>query len=361
MAKLNLKTSSVQELGELDALNANWYEPGKSLIVGRNNDGLTNIWSYDLESKEYRQLTFGPGPDTQPIPDPADKGFYYVNGKLSGSLSRYNVKTNSTSDVLSDVASQPAVSFDGKKVMYLRLVEPRKTEELWVSDIDGNNKTKIITANRLATAMWSRDNQRITFMDFSSGGSRAYIVGADGKDLHQIAAIPGNLQVIVWGADGKSLYATAYTTTTPIIYRLDEKGEHPEKLTEGLTVLDATPDGKYLLGIRLYGQETGIYAVSLSDRKRLLLAPDVATFVIRMAPDGKSFLYPIEENGKITFYRQGFADGKAVGDKVAALKLPFSFPIMYFGNAYDFAPDLSTIIYARPGGQADFYFQQTQQ
>ena len=45
-----------------------------------------------------------------------------------------------------------------------------------------------------------------------------------------------------------------------------------------------------------------------------------------------------------------------IGKPQVALKLPFSFPVFYNnGNAYDFSPDLSTIVYARPGGQADFY------
>jgi hypothetical protein len=38
-----------------------------------------------------------------------------------------------------------------------------------------------------------------------------------------------------------------------------------------------------------------------------------------------------------------------------AIKLPFAFRQGYGGNAYDFCKDLSTIVYARPGGQADLY------
>ena len=35
---------------------------------------------------------------------------------------------------------------------------------------------------------------------------------------------------------------------------------------------------------------------------------------------------------------------------------PFAFPLSYHnGNAYDFSRDLSTIVYARPGGHADLY------
>jgi hypothetical protein len=29
--------------------------------------------------------------------------------------------------------------------------------------------------------------------------------------------------------------------------------------------------------------------------------------------------------------------------------------LFYIGNAFDFSPDLSTVVYARPGGQADIY------
>jgi hypothetical protein len=39
-----------------------------------------------------------------------------------------------------------------------------------------------------------------------------------------------------------------------------------------------------------------------------------------------------------------------------ALKVPFAFPVLYAGeHAYDFSRDLSTIVYARPGGHADLY------
>jgi hypothetical protein len=54
-------------------------------------------------------------------------------------------------------------------------------------------------------------------------------------------------------------------------------------------------------------------------------------------------------------YRQPWRDGKLVGAAQVALKVPFVFPLVYHGNAYDFSRDLSTIVYARPGGHADLY------
>jgi hypothetical protein len=43
------------------------------------------------------------------------------------------------------------------------------------------------------------------------------------------------------------------------------------------------------------------------------------------------------------------------GPAQAAVKLPFAFRLGFSGNGYEFTKDLSTVIYARPGGQSDLY------
>src|SRR4029077_11988434 len=98
-----------------------------------------------------------------------------------------------------------------------------------------------------------------------------------------------------------------------------------------------------------------IYEVSTSDRKCMPLLPGVVKFTAVFARDGKSFLYAVASRGEVTIYRQPWKEGKTVGAPKVALKVPFAFPLNYQGNAYDFSRDLSTIVYARPGGQADLY------
>jgi hypothetical protein len=106
----------------------------------------------------------------------------------------------------------------------------------------------------------------------------------------------------------------------------------------------------------LSGKDAGIYQISIADRQIVALLPGVAAFVARYARDGKSFLYPVSSGGEVTFYRQAWSGGKLFGKPQIALKLPFAFSTIYEGgNAYDFSSDLSTIVYARPGGQADLY------
>jgi len=87
----------------------------------------------------------------------------------------------------------------------------------------------------------------------------------------------------------------------------------------------------------------------------MALVPGAVTFGIVNGKDGKSFMYAIPSQQDVTIYRQGWEDGKLVGKPQVALKLPFAFPLVSGGNAYDFSSDLSTVVYARAGGHADIY------
>ena len=120
-------------------------------------------------------------------------------------------------------------------------------------------------------------------------------------------------------------------------------------------VWDADSGGRYLLGVVWSGEKTGIYEVSIPDGKCIPLLPGVATFGATFARDDNSFLYAVAARGEVTIYRQPWKEGKTVGAPQVALKVPFAFPLAYNGTAYDFSKDLSTIVYARPGGQADLY------
>ena len=120
-------------------------------------------------------------------------------------------------------------------------------------------------------------------------------------------------------------------------------------------VWDADPGGRYLLGVVWSGEKTGIYEVSVPDGKCISLLPGVVTFGATFARDGKSFLYAVASRGEVSIYRQLWRDGKLIGTAQVALRLPFAFPFAYNGTAYDFSGDLSTVVYARPGGQADLY------
>ena len=181
--KINLTSHEAADLGEVSGnwRDVEWSEPGNTVLFSRNVNGLTNIWSYSLQDRSLTQITFGAGPDFSPMPDPGGKGIYYVNGKSSGFLTAYHIHSKESTDIASENASQPVISPDGMRVMYIMLPSPKRYE-LWVSDIDGGNKVKLATGEDLGTDIGRRTI--FTYLLYESGvGARAkvYIVGADGS------------------------------------------------------------------------------------------------------------------------------------------------------------------------------------
>jgi serine/threonine protein kinase len=363
LSKLSVADRSAVDLGTAPDWgdDVSWQEPGKTLLFSRTVGGITNIWRYDLADRSLTQVTFGNGPDCCPMSDRAGRGIYYVNGRQSGYLTAYHVGTKESVDILDEAATQPAISPNGKRVMYTKLLWPSQTE-LWVSDLDGRNRIRLASSSgMLETGFWSPDGSQLSFWDATGGLSEsiAYVVGADGRDLRQIRRLEGPEAFVVWSRDGRSLYISTLKAGSGVkatVWKANADGSSFEKFADDCAyVVDAAQDGKYLLGFLLYGQEVGIYEISIADRKSVPLLPGIVTFQPHFDPDGKSFLYAVATHGAVTIYRQGWRDGKLIGKPESALKVPFTFPLGYLGNAYDFSHDLSTIVYARPGGQADLY------
>ena len=338
-----------------------WDQPGKSLLLSHTENGIRNLWRYDLRDRTLTQVTFGSGPDSSPMARPDGKGIYYVSGKSAGFLTNYNTRTRESVDISDQTATQPAISPDGKRVMFLVITGP-KSQELWISGVDGKNKVKVASSETLATGLWSRDGSQLSFLDNTGGPVKVYIAGADGSNIRQV---PWNGLYVgsnAFSSDAKSLYLASVKSqqSLPETWKMGIDGSDPHVIVEGCGfVTDATPDGKYLLTVTSVDQGIGLYEVSLADNKCTKLVPGVSTFGVVVAPDQKSFLYAVAARGSVTIYRQPWRDGKLTGPLQVAFKVPFAFSISYGGNGYDFSRDLSTIVYARPGGQQDLYLLST--
>jgi len=358
--RINVTSHEAVDLGEVSgkAFDVAWGEPGMTVLFSRNANGLTNIWNYNLKDRNLTQITFGAGSDEAPMPDPSGKGIYFVNGKSSGFLTAYHVHSKESTDIVSENATQPIISRDGKRVMYITL-PAKDRNELWVSNIDGGNKRKIATGEALWTGDWAPDNFHVSFCETGAGAvAKNYVVAADGSGLRQLPFTGVGPMNSIWSSDQKSIYASGVekATSTSTIWKANADGSSLEKLVDNCgAVTDADPSGRYLLGMVFEGEKMGIYEISISDRKCTLLIPGVSTFGATFARDGKSFLYEGASRGEVTIYRQPWRDGKLIGAPQVALKVPFSFSLSYDTNASDWSRDLSTIVYARPGGNADLY------
>ena len=119
--------------------------------------------------------------------------------------------------------------------------------------------------------------------------------------------------------------------------------------------VDVSDNHKFLLSTVIWGENPGIYQFSLTDKKCTTLKSGITTYLAMFARDGKSFLYSLASHGETTIWRQPWQNGALIGSPVPALKLPFALREDYGGNAYSLAPDISAVVFARPGGYDDLY------
>ena len=359
LADVHIANRSSTDVGSLprESYGEAWDHPGKSLLISRDMNGIMNIWRFDLSDRALTQLTFGSGPDFSPMVDPGGRGIYYVNGKYSGFLTAYNARTKESVDIATDIATQPTLSHDGRHVSYVTLPGPHR-DELWVSDLDGKNRVKLASAERLGTGGWSRDGSRLLYGDYSTPELKIYAVAADGSNVHQVPWSGLYAGSFVFSEDEKSLYVSTSKGDPSSIqtWKTGLDGSNTQLIAERCGfVSDVSADGKYMIGDTAEGADLGIYEISTTDHKCTKLTPDATTFTVSIAPDGKSFLYAVAARGSMTIYRQPWINGKLIGPPQIGYKVPFAFSIYYSGNGYDFSRDLSTIVYARPGGQQDLY------
>jgi len=360
--KVNVSSHAVQKLGEIDGRpgSGGWGTPGKTFYVSRTVNDLTNIWEYDLADHTLTQKSFGTGPDLSPMADPGGRGIYFINGKPSGALTVYHVSTKQSSDLVNDNATQPILSPDGRRVAYLTILDNNR-QELWASDIDGSNRVKIASSGALYTLVWSQDGSQLSFSESGADGTtKVFTVHADGSGLRQLSSTGAFAGQAAWTRDSKTLYISGFVKepSKEATWKANLDSGSVEQIFEGCGyIFDVSPDGRYLFMEENQGvaEKIGIYQVLVDDKKCTKLLPGVATFVVHISPDGKSLLYPASSHGETSLLRQPWKDGKLAGPAQVAFKLPFAFRQDYGGNAYDFSSDLSTLIYARPSGQANLF------
>ncbi|MGA8554206.1 MAG: protein kinase [Candidatus Acidiferrales bacterium] len=359
--RVNLATHASQKIGELSGSPTGlvWNDPGKTLLCSRAVNDVTNIWEYRLDGGDLKQVTSGAGPDLSPMPAPSANGIYFVNGRRSGFLTAYHPQTKQSFDLTNEEATQPTISWDGLHVMYIILSGNAQQGDLWVSDIDGNNRTKITSGTELVTIGFTSDASKLLFAAVEGGKPKIYIVKTDGTGLRQIPWSGVNGGYGAPSVDPNFFFLGGQETDLAklTIWKVATDGSSVEKLVDDCgAVWDSSPDGKYLLTSLSAGtQNLGVSAVSLADRKCIPLLPELSPLVVHFSPDNKSILYLGASRGETTIYRVPWHDGKVTGPPQAAVKLLFAFRQGYNGNAYEFSKDLSTVVYARPSGHADLY------
>ena len=357
--QLDLSTHAIEHLADLPdtSIWTSWAQPGKSLYVSHTVNSITNLWEYSLADHSFRQLTFGTGPDRTPMSDPNGRGVFFISGRSTGALTLYRASSKQFSDIVTEDATQPDISTDGRHLAYITSPELTK-DELWVSDINGEHRVKLASGSQtLETLGWSTDNSKFLYAEKVGADFKLYVIDADGTHARQLPWNGAFVGFSIWEPDDQSIIVSGLGKENKVTaWRLWLDGRPPVSLYENCGMpADISPDQKFLLGTVLWTDAAGIYQYSLADKKCTELKSGIATYTLMFAHDGKSFLYALAAHGETIVYRQPWRNGVSIGSPVPALKVPLALREDYNGNAFNVSTDLSSVVYARPNGHDDLY------
>jgi len=359
LQRLDLSTHGLESLGQLPGASvwSSWAAPGKSLYVSRKVNGIVNLWEYSIADRSYRQITFGPGPDRTPMPDPG-RGVYFVNGKSAGVLTVYGSASKRFFDVSTEDPVQPTISDDGLHLAYITTPESDKAD-IWASDLNGQHRVKLASgSSSLETLAWSKDAKNYLYADKDGAAYELFVVDADGSHMRQLPWSGEFVGFAIWEQGDQSIILGGLdkTGSRALNWRIFLNGSPAVPLFDGCGMaVDLSPDQRFTINTDLWSEHSGLYQYSFADKKCTVLKPGLASYLAMYAANGKSFYYSTASNGQTTIFRQPWHNGTLVGPAVPALKLPFVLREDYGGNGFVVSTDLSSVIYVRPGGNDDLF------
>jgi Tol biopolymer transport system component/DNA-binding winged helix-turn-helix (wHTH) protein len=193
--------------------------------------------------------------------------------------------------------------------------------ELFVTDIDGNNRHKIATTPGNAYWLrWSPDSARIRFtlVDQKNARSSLWECRSDGTDLHSLL-LSRDHQVEEccgdWTKDGRYFLYRVFRNNHPDIWAIRQKGftlfgASPVRLTTGpLDSVDSVPsaDGRQLLTLEAQ-ERSELHRLDLKTHQLTPYLPGFAATDVRRIPGTEAIAY-IESHGRETKVWRARGDG----------------------------------------------------
>lgn len=219
------------------------------------------------------------------------------------------------------------ISPDKAKLVFTRSFSG--TNEVWVSNVDGNNLVKLTSLDGPAAGSprWSPDGRWIAFdVDWYKRG-KVFIVSANGGPNREIAPdADGQNLVPNWSRDSKWLYFASDRSGDWQVWKAPLDRGKPEQVThQGGFAASESPDGAYVYYSKHRYPHPGIWRISVSGGSEEIVSPLVRpmTWADWSLTVGGIYFIGADKDGEATLHFFDFASNS--NQTVAELPNPSFF------------------------------------
>lgn len=256
-----------------------------------------------------------------------------------------------------EYATAPAVSPDGKQIVYVRrtndIMADRTRSNLWIVNADGSGHMPLLSGRDTFTSpAWSPDGSRIAYISNTEGSTQLYVLWVESGRTALVSNLQKSPSRITWSPDGKSIAFTMEVPANhqPLKVKMPKKpkgAKWSEKVTyvskaryqrDGRGIMDPafshvflipadggsarqltdgdynhygplafTKDGAVVFSANRSDNweyeagESDLYAVTVDGTLRQLTNAPGTERLPAVSPDGKTLAYVYENNKKVAY------------------------------------------------------------
>ncbi len=283
---------------------------------GYRGSASSQIWMYDLETKQYEQLIKRQSNASWPLWQADGSGFYYV-GDQSGAFNlwQYDLDTGNERQLTffeDDSVVFPCISRDGSTIIFRHLfdlyrfkpgsnVPPTRIEIINTGDaIESPTDRK--TVNSATDVAFSDDALEIAFI----AGGDLWVMDTELKEPHQITATPEEERDPIFSPDGKAIYFVSDKEGQCDIWRATRSDEDLywwqnetfdlKRLTHDSAIesdIRFSPDQSRLSFIKGAGD---LWTVTPEGKEATCVIASWNELDYDWSPDGKWIVYAVDDN-----------------------------------------------------------------
>ena len=306
-----------------------WSPDGRHFYFQTQRNGTSRIWAV----AEQRRLLHSKAAPVELTTVPPNfymggisedgRKLYVTASQPRAELVRYDSVSRQFVPFLSGIsAGGVEASRDGRFFVYIRYPE----ETLWRAKEDGSEAAQITGSSlRAALPHWSPDGSHIAFSGTRPGRPwNIFLIAAPGGPAEQLTDGPLFDLDPTWSPDGGTLafgQARVQDNVQTFSIQLLDLASHritPLPESEGLCCPRWSPDGRYLVAARHWGEVLEVYEFA-TQKWRVILNGPSPTGYIEWSSDSKEIMFDSLDRPDPTFYRLRISDLRlqtvaAIGD-----------------------------------------------